>query len=384
MAWAALGAVLAASVGAFAEKWLLLALCAAMIPVTAFLFHRRNTCFLLPMFAFLVLIRMICLPMSIPEESRIGAFLIRVRGGLQSTAEILFRNEAAAAKGILLGDTSGLSAAEHLRYANSGLLHIFAVSGLHVTLLSEAFGRMIRPQNRWVSVSLLAVFMLVFSAVTGFSASVLRAAFMLLAIRIARARDRQTDMPSALCFALAMTVLFEPNSMVRAGFQLSFSAAFGMIVLGRIFHKPFDNRFPSAKMPSALTASAAATVGMLPVMAYHFGGLAWIAIPLSVLLIPTMPIVLIFGFFAILLYGILPHLATLLSYPAYGAIRFLSMVTQLLDVPLMRLPKPHPIAIVLYYCALLLCSGLNYANRKRPPLLGLGMLIVSILLWFLW
>ena len=121
---------------------------------------------------------------------------------------------------------------------------------------------------------------------------------------------------------------------------------------------------------------------MLPIMAYWFGQFAWISIPLSVLLIPTMPIILLFGFFAIALYGLMPHVATVMSYPAYGAIKYLSLVTETLNVPMLALPKPHPIAIVLYYIGLLYVSKLWLPNAKRPPWIGFGVLTVSLVLWF--
>jgi hypothetical protein len=57
-------------------------------------------------------------------------------------------------------------------------------------------------------------------------------------------------------------------------------------------------------------------------------------------------------------------------------------VTEVLDVPLLRLPEPHPAVIALYFVALLLCSRLYLPNAKRPPWLGLALLAVSIVLWF--
>jgi hypothetical protein len=110
--------------------------------------------------------------------------------------------------------------------------------------------------------------------------------------------------------------------------------------------------------------------------------LTWISIPLSILLIPTMPVILLCGFLSVLLYGVLPHFATILSYPAYGAIKLISLVTEPLNVPGLQLPAPHPAVIALYYAALLLCSPLFLPNRKHPRWIGLGALPVAVVLWF--
>lgn len=378
MAGAALGAAMAAILGMLVPDWMLLAFCALLVPVSVFLFRRRSAFFLLPLVMFLVLVRILLLPARIPEIR----FLTDLRESLKANADMLFLDRAPAAKGILLGDRSAMEAEETARYANSGLLHLFAVSGLHVMLLVGAFERLVRSEKRWLTVSATALFGLFFCAVTGFSASVLRAAFMLLGIRLTRLRERQVDRASVFCFAMACTLLADPESIATVGFQLSFAAAGGMVLLAKPLRRPFGKRFPNSRIVTAVTSAAAAVVGMLPVQAYYFGSLAWVSIPLSILLIPTMPVILMFGFPAILLCGILPHVAKVLSVPAYGAMQFLKLVTEVTDVPLLRLPAPHPTVIALYGVALVLCSPLNYANRKRPPWLGLGLLTVSIVLWF--
>ena len=383
MGYAAFGAVLSVVLAGVAPVWLLLVMCAILVPITAFLFHRRNSGFLLTATVLLMLIRIVWIPTELPKDGALMSFLNNLRNGLKSSADLLFRDEAATAKGMLLGDVSGLNEQQYTRFSEAGLLHLFAISGLHVTLLTGTLGKLVRTRNRALSLTMLTLFLLFFCAVTEFSSSVLRASFMLIAIRLSRMRERQVDMPSVFCFALAMTLLCEPFSLYRVGFQLSFAAAGGLILLGDAFRKPFRKVMPNSKIITALTSSTAAIVGMLPVMAAHFGELAWVSIPFSILLIPTMPVILLFGFASVIFYGVFPHVATILSYPAYGAIKLLTLATNLLDVPLLRIPGPHPIVIILYYVSLILCSKLYLRNAKHPPWIGLGLLMTTIVLWFI-
>ena len=382
MAGAALGAILAAILGSLAPDRVLLIVCAVLIPVSAFLLHRRSAFFLLPLAAFAVLVRIVLLPTELPGGS-VADFLSNLRGNLLANADALFRDEAAAGRGILLGDHAAMTAAEYAQYAQSGLLHLFAVSGLHVTILVGMIGRFIRTENKALSFGVLSLVLLFLCAVTGFTASVLRAAFTLIALNLSELRERKADMPSVLCFAFAMTLLCEPFAYETVGFQLSFAAMTGMVLFAGKLRRSLPKPLRGSLIARALIGAATAMIGMLPLTAYYFQTLAWIAIPLSIVLIPTMPILLLFGFLSVLLYGLLPHVAAVLSYPAYGAIKLIAIVAQNLDVPALRLPAPHPAAIVLYYLALLLCSPLLLRNRKRPPWLGLGLLTVSIVLWFL-
>lgn len=382
MAGAALGAILAAILASLAPDWVLLSVCAFLIPLSAFLFRRRSAFFLLPIAAFFVLVRTVLLPTEIPEGA-VTAFLSNLRGTLLDHADALFRDEAAAAKGILLGDRTAMTAGEYAQYAQSGLLHLFAVSGLHVTILVGMIGKLVRTEHKWLSFGVLTLFLLFLCAVTGFSASVLRAAFVLIALRLSNMRERQADMPSVLCFALFMTILCEPFSLTTVSFQLSFAAMGGMTLFASKFRRTLPKALRSSLIARALFGAIAAMIGMLPLTAYYFQTLAWIAIPLSVVLIPTMPIILLFGFLSVTLYGLLPQPAVILSFPAYGAIKLIAIITKNTDVPMLHLPAPHPAVIVLYYLALLLCSPLFLPNRKRPPWAGLGLLAGAIVLWFL-
>ena len=382
MAGAALGAILAAILGSLAPDRVLLIVCAVLIPVAAFLLHRRSAFFLLPLAAFAVLVRIVLLPTELPDGP-VASFLSNLRGNLLANADALFRDEAAAGRGILLGDHTAMTAAEYAQYAQSGLLHLFAVSGLHVTILVGMLGRFIRTEKKLLSFGVLSLILLFLCAVTGFTASVLRAAFTLIALKLSELRERKADMPSVLCFAFAMTLLCEPFAYETVGFQLSFAAMTGMVLFAGKLRRSLPKPLRGSLIARALIGAATAMIGMLPLTAYYFQSLAWISIPLSIVLIPTMPILLLFGFLSVLLYGLLPHVAAVLSYPAYGAIKLVAIVAQNLDVPALRLPAPHPAAIVLYYFALLLCSPLLLRNRKHPPWIGLGLLTVSFVLWFL-
>ena len=382
MAGAAVGALSAAILGSLAPDWALLAVCAALVPVTAFLFRRRNALFLLPLAAFLVLVRIVLLPTALKEDGAIATFLNNLRGSLGSNADALFSDCAGLARGVLLGDRSALDPNARAQFAASGLLHLFAVSGLHVTVLAGLLFRFIRMTGRALKTAVLALFLLFLCAVTGFTPSVLRASFVLVGLRLYSARDRKADMPSVFCFAFVLTLLCTPFSYRSVGFQLSFAAMGGMVLLGRTFRKLFPKLLRASSIVTALTGAAAAVLGMLPVAAYYFGKLAWVSIPLSILLIPTMPVLLLFGFLSVLLYGVLPGVATVLSYPAYGAIKLISLAANTLDVPALSLPAPHPAAIVLYYAALLLLSPLYLRNRRHPRWLGLIVMAAAIILWF--
>ena len=217
MAGAAIGALAAAMLGSLAPDWALLCVCAALVPIVIMLFLRRSAFFLLPLAAFLVLVRIALLPTAMPSEGAIPTFIGNLRASLRGNADALFSDEAGAARGILLGDTAALEASQRAAFAASGLLHLFAVSGLHVAVLVGVFGRLVRTSSKALSFAVLALFLLFLCAVTGFTPSVLRASFLLVGLRLCRMRERKADMPSVFCFSMAMTLLCEPFAFKTAG-----------------------------------------------------------------------------------------------------------------------------------------------------------------------
>ena len=188
MAGAAIGALAAAMLGSLAPDWALLCVCAALVPIVIMLFLRRS--------AFFLLVRIALLPTAMPSEGAIPTFIGNLRASLRGNADALFSDEAGAARGILLGDTAALEASQRAAFAASGLLHLFAVSGLHVAVLVGVFGRLVRTSSKALSFAVLALFLLFLCAVTGFTPSVLRASFLLVGLRLCRMRERKADMPS--------------------------------------------------------------------------------------------------------------------------------------------------------------------------------------------
>ncbi len=303
------------------------------------------------------------------------------KDGFKRALDALFLEQAGNARGILLGDRSGMDYALRQQYTRNGVLHIFAVSGLHVTLLTGLLGAAVFIRNRKVGMLLLLAFLTFYCAITSFTPSVLRAAFLLVAVRICRSLERQIDPLTTFSFTFAAVLLVSPYSLYQVGFQLSFAAAGGMMLL----NKPLTRivPLPRGKIRSAVVGAIGANLGTLPLLGTYFGAYAWMAIPMSVLLIPIMPIVLLFGFLAMLLYGAWPWAARVLAYLPHLALTYLDKLTAWLDFAPLTLKAPHPIVTALWFIALLFCSPFFLKNSKRPPYLGLGLAAVSILLWIL-
>lgn len=140
--------------------------------------------------------------------------------------------ESAVAKGLILGDRSSIESETTRMFGNTGVMHILAVSGMHVAVLVlilnyllQLFPQYITKKNALI-ISLLLVWF--YSLLTGFSASVARAAWMFTLIASSTLLNRTYSPISGLLFSALIILILEPFSIYDIGFQLSYAAMIGI------------------------------------------------------------------------------------------------------------------------------------------------------------
>ena len=143
--------------------------------------------------------------------------------------------EAALARGFVLGEDEGIDAGTNEDFRRSGLSHLLAVSGENVTLLGllampllGAFGIPLRERLLWV-LGLIAVYV----PLAGSGASIQRAAVMGAAGLLATLAGRRASRLYALALALGVTLAIDPGVAGDVGWQLSFAAVLGILLLAR-------------------------------------------------------------------------------------------------------------------------------------------------------
>ena len=218
------------------------------------------------------------------ETGGIKGAINRIRQRLSAgIAAIAPGDIAALADAVLTGDQSGLSDGVKLDFRYSGLAHLFAVSGLHLTvwtgLIFFLFGSSPRARRPRAVVSLL--FIVFYVCLTGFSKSVLRSGLMLSVMNIAAFIKPEYDSISALFFAVTAILFADPFAVASLSLQLSFLAVLGIIIIlpelraktaARIrSFKPKTLAFAADKLFAAAALSLVTSVCSLPVTAPRFG-----------------------------------------------------------------------------------------------------------------
>lgn len=187
---------------------------------------------------------------------------------------------AGVCQALLLGDKSGIDENSYSDIAASGLAHVLAVSGLHITAVATALYFILKKLRINPKIALIAVTVITFlySMLCSFSASSLRAVIMTAALMFSSAFGYKKDELSSLAFAGILILLFRPTALMEIGFLLSFYSVFGIFAFYRAFRnrgmkiveKVSPKRHFGKRFTDVCALSFATNLATLPLVAYTF------------------------------------------------------------------------------------------------------------------
>lgn len=264
-----------------------------------------------------------------PAAFSIRGWALRINESLSTRMDAVFGQAAPVIRAMLLGDQTGIPEEWSQWMQLSGIAHILSVSGLHVALWYGLLERSIRPLqiSPWVRWVLLAALLCAYALITGLRPSVLRAVIMLLAVQGAHVARRKADTLTNLSLSALIILLFRPLDLFSAGFQLSFSAVLGIILLRPAIMQVLSKR--GKGLSEALSVTLSAQIGILPVSTHWFGTTPLLAVLLNLIAIPLTGLLIPVAALATLLDAIWTPLGFLLVEASRGMVAILLLMTRL-------------------------------------------------------
>lgn len=232
---------------------------------------------------------------------------------------------------MLTGDKTLISKSTKQEFSAAGIAHILAVSGLHVSIIYVSVLSLLRlivrgKHARWIRSILLILSLVAFAILVGAGPAVSRATFMFCCFVIARMIGHRTDRINVLSASAVVLVVMNPRIILDAGFQLSYSAVLGIILLHPLFSRFLKRYWPRVptKLLDLVTVSLAAQVATSPFVIYHFGSFPTYFLLSNLVALPIVALIIRLGIISILACMLLP-IEFIIQAPLsfmLGAIRF--------------------------------------------------------------
>ena len=177
---------------------------------------------------------------------------------------------------LTLGDKSYIDFELRKQYAGAGAMHILAVSGLHVGIIFLIFNFLLSKMPdalvfRILRTCILLFVIWAFAFLAGFSPSVQRAGWMFSFVILSKLLKRNSNVLNSIAVSAFLLLLIDPNNLFQVGFQLSYSAVIGIVLIHPVIYKLlyFPNWFFD-KIWSLLVVSLAAQIATLPYTLAYF------------------------------------------------------------------------------------------------------------------
>ena len=298
----------------------------------------------------------------------------RLSQGVKDLCARLFPAETASfMKALLTGDTAE-NTALYTSMRLSGVMHIVAVSGMHLFVL-VAFVQLMLGRSRRTNLLCLPVIAL-FTLMAGCRPSVVRAAVMQGLYLLAPVLGRESDGPTCLGAAALALLAVNPMAIGGVGMQLSFACMAGLVLLlpGLLVwmerHLPMDKRLVRAGAAN-LACTLGATAFSTPLAAVYFGQVPLLSPLANLLTLFVVEAVFAAGYVICALGAVFPALGTAAGMLLAWPVRYcLAVYRAIASLPLASLPA-HSAPAALWLISLYALGGVWYVLRRRKKPLPL-------------
>ena len=301
-----------------------------------------------------------------------------------------------------LGWKTGLTNEIYEPFMRSGTMHIFAISGLHIALISGILVSILRAARiarTWCG-GIVVPLLWIYTAVTGWQPSAIRSAIMMTIVIGGWSLKRPSDLVNSLAAAAFVILIWEPQQLFGASFQLSFCCVLSIALLLPVLKKgceqllKTDPLLPKELVPPwrqkihgplrwlffSVATSLAAWLGSLPLTAYYFHLFSPVTLLANLLIVPLGSLALCANVGS-LLCAWWPGVSELFNNSAWFCmecmIRF-SQWAQTIPTAYVYVKSPSSLEIAVYYGALAgLFSGWLLAPGRRAWTAAAALILAS-------
>lgn len=267
---------------------------------------------------------------------------------------------------IILGDKTDIDSDIKELYSVSGIAHILAISGLHISFIGMAIYRLLRRRFRFLFSAAVSIpVVLSFGIMSGFGISTIRAIIMFILKIIGEVLGRKYDAITAISLAGLVLLVQNPFVVCNSGFQMSFGAIIAIVLILPIVEEILNT---DNKIIKVLSANFTISLVMNPILAWNYYELPTFSFLLNIVVVPLMSVVIVSSIAGIFCSCIMFGFGKAVIFPGCGILElytFLCNVINKSSVASIVVGQPKVTIIIVYYAILLVVLfGLKNIRTK--------------------
>lgn len=267
---------------------------------------------------------------------------------------------------IILGDKTDLDSDIKELYSVSGIAHILAISGLHISFIGMAIYRLLRRRFRFpFSAAVSIPVVLSFGIMSGFGISTIRAIIMFILKIIGEVLGRKYDAITAISLAGLVLLVQNPFVVCNSGFQMSSGAIIAIVLILPIVEEILNT---DNKIIKVLSANFTISLVMNPILAWNYYELPTFSFLLNIVVVPLMSVVIVSSIVGIFCSCIMFGFGKVVIFPGCGILELYTFLCNIINkssVASIVVGQPKVTIIIVYYAILLVVLfGLKNIRTK--------------------
>lgn len=267
---------------------------------------------------------------------------------------------------IILGDKTDIDSDIKELYSVSGIAHILAISGLHISFIGMAIYRLLRRRFRFLFSAAVSIpVVLSFGIMSGFGISTIRAIIMFILKIIGEVLGRKYDAITAISLAGLVLLVQNPFVVCNSGFQMSFGAIIAIVLILPIVEEILNT---DNKIIKVISANFTISLVMNPILAWNYYELPTFSFLLNIVVVPLMSVVIVSSIVGIFCSCIMFGFGKVVIFPGCGILELYTFLCNIINkssVASIVVGQPKVTIIIVYYAILLVVLfGLKNIRTK--------------------
>ena len=267
---------------------------------------------------------------------------------------------------IILGYKTDLDSDIKELYSVSGIAHILAISGLHISFIGMAIYRLLRRRFRFLFSAAVSIpVVLSFRIMSGFGISTIRAIIMFILKIIGEVLGRKYDAITAISLAGLVLLVQNPFVVCNSGFQMSFGAIIAIVLILPIVEEILNT---DNKIIKVISANFTISLVMNPILAWNYYELPTFSFLLNIVVVPLMSVVIVSSIAGIFCSCIMFGFGKVVIFPGCGILELYTFLCNIINkssVASIVVGQPKVTIIIVYYAILLVVLfGLKNIRTK--------------------